>query len=286
MSTRSGHDASSDDELVSETSKPNAAQAAAQAQAAPDTVPVSQHETITFGGNSDSEEEFSDEQTLIAGRDTQQPKEERTYPVICLATCALVFLCIFVGFIAQKLYRGIAYGGDSSTVGNVISSPNDDRSFEYMKLDNGLQVRSHTAAHVAPSSCVRDVYVIMCMRERHWGGNACAHFLHNTLSPLYFLSSARLQVLIVSDPDADRSGAALDVSVGAMSDPIEYQGLAHGVEHCLFLGALVRELLCVAAFGSGFSLLYVPCSEASRYRYHETSALTFTTSCIQRLLML
>ncbi|MFT6492372.1 insulinase family protein [uncultured Porticoccus sp.] len=45
-----------------------------------------------------------------------------------------------------------------------------------------------------------------------------------------------LQVLLVSDPDADKAAAALDVFVGSSHDPVRRQGLAHFLEHMLFLG--------------------------------------------------
>ena len=45
-----------------------------------------------------------------------------------------------------------------------------------------------------------------------------------------------LDVLLVSDPDVHRSAAALAVGVGHLYDPKEKQGLAHYLEHMLFLG--------------------------------------------------
>ena len=45
-----------------------------------------------------------------------------------------------------------------------------------------------------------------------------------------------LKVLLVSDPAADKSAASLDVHVGAGNDPKDWQGLAHFLEHMLFLG--------------------------------------------------
>lgn len=45
-----------------------------------------------------------------------------------------------------------------------------------------------------------------------------------------------LKVLLVSDPEADKAGASLDVNVGSRQDPRDYQGLAHFLEHMLFLG--------------------------------------------------
>ncbi|MFQ5755965.1 MAG: insulinase family protein, partial [Acidiferrobacterales bacterium] len=46
----------------------------------------------------------------------------------------------------------------------------------------------------------------------------------------------KLKVLVVSDPTTDKAAAALDVFVGTSSDPENRQGLAHFLEHMLFLG--------------------------------------------------
>ena len=45
-----------------------------------------------------------------------------------------------------------------------------------------------------------------------------------------------LHVLLVHDPQAKKSAAAMDVRVGGLADPSEHQGLAHFLEHMLFLG--------------------------------------------------
>ena len=45
-----------------------------------------------------------------------------------------------------------------------------------------------------------------------------------------------LDIFLVSDPDVHRSAAALAVGVGHLHDPKEKQGLAHYLEHMLFLG--------------------------------------------------
>ena len=44
-----------------------------------------------------------------------------------------------------------------------------------------------------------------------------------------------LDILLISDPDVHRSAAALSVGVGHLHDPKEKQGLAHYLEHMLFL---------------------------------------------------
>lgn len=45
-----------------------------------------------------------------------------------------------------------------------------------------------------------------------------------------------LRVLLISDPDTDKASAAMDVAVGSGSDPVGREGLAHFLEHMLFLG--------------------------------------------------
>jgi insulysin len=46
----------------------------------------------------------------------------------------------------------------------------------------------------------------------------------------------RLRVLLISAPNSDKAAAALDVNVGSRQDPADRQGLAHFLEHMLFLG--------------------------------------------------
>lgn len=45
-----------------------------------------------------------------------------------------------------------------------------------------------------------------------------------------------LRVLLVSAQGVDKAAASLDVNVGSRQDPQDYQGLAHFLEHMLFLG--------------------------------------------------
>jgi len=45
-----------------------------------------------------------------------------------------------------------------------------------------------------------------------------------------------MKVMLVSDADTDQAAAALDVHVGSGSDPAGWNGLAHFLEHMLFLG--------------------------------------------------
>lgn len=45
-----------------------------------------------------------------------------------------------------------------------------------------------------------------------------------------------ISVVLVSDPTVDKSAAALSVGVGLLHDPMTQQGMAHYLEHMLFLG--------------------------------------------------
>ncbi|WP_148253221.1 insulinase family protein [Aidingimonas lacisalsi] len=45
-----------------------------------------------------------------------------------------------------------------------------------------------------------------------------------------------LEVLLVSDPEADKAAASMNVGVGSANDPDDLAGLAHLLEHMLFLG--------------------------------------------------
>lgn len=47
-----------------------------------------------------------------------------------------------------------------------------------------------------------------------------------------------LEVYLISDPMAEQSGAMLSVKAGSWDDPLEHPGLAHFLEHMLFLGTL------------------------------------------------
>lgn len=75
-----------------------------------------------------------------------------------------------------------APASDQHQAGEIFISPNDNRDYGVVRLDNGLTV------------------------------------------------------VVVSDPDADKAAAALNVHVGSMQNPDEQLGLAHYLEHMLFLG--------------------------------------------------
>ncbi|BAO43781.1 insulinase family protein [Thiolapillus brandeum] len=52
----------------------------------------------------------------------------------------------------------------------------------------------------------------------------------------YLVLPNQLRVLLVSDPEADKAAAAMSVQVGSASNPPGRDGLAHFLEHMLFMG--------------------------------------------------
>ena len=52
----------------------------------------------------------------------------------------------------------------------------------------------------------------------------------------YLTLNNQLRVLLVSDPDTDKSAAALSVYRGSFHEPDSHPGLAHFLEHMLFIG--------------------------------------------------
>lgn len=52
----------------------------------------------------------------------------------------------------------------------------------------------------------------------------------------YYQLPNKLKVLLISDPEVEKSAASMDVKVGSTDDPMDRQGLAHFLEHMLFLG--------------------------------------------------
>lgn len=55
----------------------------------------------------------------------------------------------------------------------------------------------------------------------------------------------KLEALLVHDPDTDKASAGMDVNIGSFSDSADLPGMAHAVEHLLFMGTeKVRGTVC------------------------------------------
>ena len=46
----------------------------------------------------------------------------------------------------------------------------------------------------------------------------------------------QLEALLIHDPETDKASAAMDVNIGSFADDEEMPGMAHAVEHLLFMG--------------------------------------------------
>lgn len=57
----------------------------------------------------------------------------------------------------------------------------------------------------------------------------------------------KLEALLVHDPDTDKASAAVNVNVGNFSDQDDMPGMAHAVEHLLFMGT---KKVCLGRFSS------------------------------------
>lgn len=49
--------------------------------------------------------------------------------------------------------------------------------------------------------------------------------------------SNEMLVVLISHPSIDKAAAALDVNIGSLADPSEVPGIAHFLEHMLFMGS-------------------------------------------------
>lgn len=54
--------------------------------------------------------------------------------------------------------------------------------------------------------------------------------------------SNQLEALLIHDPDTDKASAAMDVGIGSFCDDEDMPGMAHAVEHLLFMGT---EKVCL-----------------------------------------
>ena len=68
--------------------------------------------------------------------------------------------------------------------------------------------------------------------------------------------SNEMLVVLISHPNIDKAAAALDVSIGSLADPLEVPGIAHFLEHMLFMGSEKVIHLFLFEFHKFHCLLY------------------------------
>ena len=59
----------------------------------------------------------------------------------------------------------------------------------------------------------------------------------------YITLTNGLRALLISDPTTEKSACCCDVRIGSFADDPSFQGLAHFLEHMLFLGTEVSNCL-------------------------------------------
>jgi insulysin len=66
--------------------------------------------------------------------------------------------------------------------------------------------------------------------------------------------SNEMLVVLISHPNIDKAAAALDVTIGSLADPKDVPGIAHFLEHMLFMGSskVNHCLHCQSYFSSKF----------------------------------
>jgi hypothetical protein len=52
-----------------------------------------------------------------------------------------------------------------------------------------------------------------------------------------------MNVIIIKDEKTEKSSIAMNVAVGSMQNPKEFEGLAHLLEHMVFLGISIKLLI-------------------------------------------
>lgn len=108
---------------------------------------------------------------------------------------------------------------------DINSIPLTVRTFDIVSIDDGSSI---FATHTCRPDCTMATAVTM-------SGGLEISALDERRYACITLDNG-LQVLLVSDPKTEKASAAMDVHVGHQSDPEELPGLAHFLEHMLFLG--------------------------------------------------
>ncbi|KAI9687438.1 MAG: Insulinase (Peptidase M16) [Bogoriella megaspora] len=79
----------------------------------------------------------------------------------------------------------------------------------------------------------------------------------------------KLEALLIHDAETDKASAALDVNVGAFSDSEDMPGIAHAVEHLLFMGTekypVENEYSSYLSANSGYSNAYTASTSTNYY---------------------
>ncbi|VFM95378.1 MAG: Secreted Zn-dependent peptidases, insulinase-like [Candidatus Kentron sp. G] len=87
-----------------------------------------------------------------------------------------------------------------------------------------------------PVHRIVSLFLLLALSPLAWCETAIITSPHDTRQYAAFELPNRLKVLVISDPQTDKAACALDVFAGHNADPEDRPGLAHFLEHMLFLG--------------------------------------------------
>ncbi|CAF3908764.1 unnamed protein product, partial [Rotaria sp. Silwood1] len=77
--------------------------------------------------------------------------------------------------------------------------------------------------------------------------------------------SNEMLIVLISHPNIDQAAAALDVSIGSLANPRDVPGIAHFLEHVLFIGSESEYKKLVEGNG-GYSNAFT-CSDHTNYYF-------------------
>jgi len=81
----------------------------------------------------------------------------------------------------------------------------------------------------------------------------------------------KLEALLVHDPDTDKASAAVNVNVGNFSDEDDMPGMAHAVEHLLFMGTKKVSSIVIATLSGEANIDSIRCGGSTPRKTHTTS---------------
>jgi hypothetical protein len=120
-----------------------------------------------------------------------------------------------------------------------LNTPETQPTIKTLATPSSFSSNYHRSFHLAQSQ------QIQTMADRHkpapqHGAVVISDFMEKPALDIrsyrVILLENHLEALLINDPETDKASAALDVNVGSFSDPKDMPGLAHAVEHMLFMG--------------------------------------------------
>lgn len=179
-----------------------------------------------------------------------EKSKERNYPAPSCMRVSLRLPLLAVSRISKYQRRQFSYlaGNSRATSRSAPTSPrlgllNPNTFFHYPASDLSFVIshprpRYRSIATMADSSTTQRPVQMTHHHAEVLSSNIEKPELDDRSYRLIRLLDNKLETLLVHDPKTEKSSAAMDVHVGHLSDPKDFPGLAHALEHCLFLGKI------------------------------------------------